>query len=269
METKADDMVQQNKASDPVSQAMLAIEDALNLGLEQEAAPTENAPAEASEPVPAPPPEPPLLKAPSPKAEEPAPPPKPREEPAPRRLGPPSEPRLATPERPANDDRAAVGPIVQALQIKRPSAAPFVVAGVGSMLWFGLCAWYGWQRTPQDFTTPERIFRPESVLFLLAALAPALLLFGFAALARRLADLRQSAASIAHVSVRLAEPESMATEHVSSLAQAIRREVSNMGEGVERAFARASELEALVRNEIASLERSSGEHERRLRALVA
>ena len=32
-------MAQKDKASDPVSQAMLAIEDALNLGLEQDAAP--------------------------------------------------------------------------------------------------------------------------------------------------------------------------------------------------------------------------------------
>ena len=65
---------------------------------------------------------------------------------------------------------------------------------------------------------------------------------------RRLAELRQSAASIAHVAVRLAEPESMATDQISSLAQAIRREVASLGEGVERAFARAAELETLVRN---------------------
>ncbi len=144
-----------------------------------------------------------------------------------------------------------------------------MLAGVVSVAWFALCGWYGWQRAPQDFTVPERIFRPESVLFLLSALAPALLLFGFAALARRLADLRQSAASIAHVAVRLAEPESMATDQLSTLAQAIRREISSMGEGVERAFSRASELETLVRNEVATLERSSSEQERRLRALIA
>jgi hypothetical protein len=107
------------------------------------------------------------------------------------------------------------------------------------------------------------------VLFALAALAPVMLMFGFAALARRLADLRQSAASIAHVAVRLAEPESMANEQFTSLAQAIRREVTTLGDGVEKAFSRANELDSLVRTEISALERSAGEHERRLRALIA
>src|SRR5947208_7325138 len=51
---KAEEMAQGNKASDPVSQAMLAIEDALNLSLEQDA-PAAETPAAPAEPAPAPP----------------------------------------------------------------------------------------------------------------------------------------------------------------------------------------------------------------------
>ena len=255
-------MAQHDKAKDPVSQAMLAIEDALNLGLEPQGA----LPAQPSEPAP------PAVAAP----QAPVPPPAaPKPEPLlppPEAVRRPSEtagPRLTPPERPANDDRAAARPIVQALQIQRPSLAPFVAAAVVSTVWFALCAYYGYERAPDYLSAPQRIFRPETALFFLSALAPAMLIFGFALLVRRLAELRQSAATIAHVAVRLAEPEAMAREQFSSLAQAIRREVSSMGDGVERAFTRATELEALVRKETAALERSSGEHERRLRTLIS
>jgi len=288
-------MAQQKPASDPVSQAMLAIEDALNLGLEPGTAPSTVKPSEApaaptapqeasskseasrspetesvkSEPVPEAPLPPNALKPPSPqKAGAPAAARLRREEKA-TRANETSDARLSAKEPAANDDRAAAGPIVQALQIKRPSAMPFVLATLASLAWFGLCGYYGYQRRPEYVASAALILRPETVLFALSALAPVIIMFGFATLTRRLQELRQSAASIAHVAVRLAEPEAVAGEQFSTLAQAIRREVSTMGDGVERAFARASELETLVREEIAALERSSGEHERRLRTLIA
>jgi hypothetical protein len=120
-------MAQKDKASDPVSQAMLAIEDALNLGLEQNGAPEAQAAAPA-----APAPNPPAT------VVKPEPASQPRE--AARRPSESAEPRLAAPERPANDDRAAAGPIVQALRIKRAGPGPFVAAAVLSAIWFALCA---------------------------------------------------------------------------------------------------------------------------------
>ena len=53
-----------------------------------------------------------------------------------------------------------------------------------------------------------------------------------------------------------------------TVGQAIRREVAAMGDGVERALARASELETLVRNEVAALERTYGDNEVRIRGLL-
>ena len=43
--------------------------------------------------------------------------------------------------------------------------------------------------------------------------------------------------------MRLAEPDTVAGELVVTVGQAIRREVAAMGDGVERALARAAELE--------------------------
>ncbi len=53
-----------------------------------------------------------------------------------------------------------------------------------------------------------------------------------------------------------------------TLSQAIRREIVSMGDGIERALARAGELETLVRSEVSNLERSYSENERRIRSLV-
>ena len=85
------------------------------------------------------------------------------------------------------------------------------------------------------------------MLLALAALGPMFFFFGFAALARRLHELRLSARSITQVALRLAEPETVAGENVAILSQAIRREIASMGDGIERALARAAELETLVR----------------------
>jgi hypothetical protein len=70
------------------------------------------------------------------------------------------------------------------------------------------------------------------------------------------------------VAVRLAEPETIAAGQMVTLSQAIRREVASMGDGIERALARASELETLVRSEVSNLERSYSDNERRVRSLV-
>ena len=43
--------------------------------------------------------------------------------------------------------------------------------------------------------------------------------------------------------MRLAEPEGVARDSIVTVGQAIRREVAAMGDGVERALARAGELE--------------------------
>ena len=81
-------------------------------------------------------------------------------------------------------------------------------------------------------------------------------------------ELRLIAQSMAGVAMRLAEPEEVARESIVTVGQAIRREVAAMGDGVERALARAAELEALVANEVSSLERAYHDNEVRIRGLL-
>ena len=166
----------------------------------------------------------------------------------------------------------SVGAILQALSRPRASRAPFAIAIAGSLVWVALCALYAYPRVwPSVASAPisETFLRPETPLFLLAALGPIFFIFAFATLARRMGELRQSARAISEVAVRLAEPESIAGEHVVTLSQAIRRELTSMGDGVERALARAAELETRVKAEVSTLERSYSDNERRIRSLIA
>ena len=229
-------MAQHNSASDPVTQAMLAIEDALNLNAEPEAVPAPSEPT--ANPAP-PPPAPPAPAASAPAATLKAPTAvKPPNSPLLARASGarPSEPSPGLPPEtpPANDDRASAGAIVQALQMRKPSQAPIVAAALCSLAWLVLCAvyaYYQYAALPAGASARGALLRPETALFALAALGPIIFLFAFAALARRLQELRLSASSIARVAMRLAEPESMASEQFLTLSQAIRREVTTMGMG--------------------------------------
>ena len=183
------------------------------------------------------------------------------------------KPVLAPAAAPANDDRPSVGQILQAMQTRPPSRAPFILALVASAVWLALCAvFFVDHYAAGGFgAVMEREFwlRPEIGLAGLSAVGPVVFLFALAVLARRAQELRASARAMTQVAMRLAEPEALATDQVVTLSQAIRREVSSMGDGIERALARASELETLVRTEVSTLERSYSENERRIRSLIA
>ena len=95
-----------------------------------------------------------------------------------------------------------------------------------------------------------------------------MLFWGIAMLIWRSQEMRMVSRTMTEVALRLAEPENIAKESVVTVSQAIRREVAAMGDGIERALARASELEVLVHNEVASLERSYTDNELRVRRLI-
>ena len=87
-------------------------------------------------------------------------------------------------------------------------------------------------------------------------------------MAWRSQELRLITQSMAEVAMRLAEPETVARESIVTVGQAIRREVAAMGDGIERALARAAELETLVANEVSALEHAYNDNEVRIRALL-
>ncbi len=171
--------------------------------------------------------------------------------------------------RAANDDQQSIGQILHALQ-RRPARSSYFVATAFSVAWIVGCLSLSFAYL-SDINAALGPGRSPIALMIglgAAALLPIIFFFGVAHMAWRAQELRLIAQSMARVAMRLAEPESVARDSIVTVGQAIRREVAAMGDGVERALARASELEALVQNEVAALERTYSDNEVRMRGLL-
>src|SRR5579863_8508704 len=171
--------------------------------------------------------------------------------------------------RAANDDQQSIGQILHALQ-RRPARSSYFIATAFSAAWVVGCLSLSVAYL-SDISAALGPGRSPIALMVglgAAALLPIIFFFGVAHMAWRAQELRLIAQSMARVAMRLAEPESVAQDSIVTVGQAIRREVAAMGDGVERALARASELEALVQNEVASLERTYSDNEIRMRDLL-
>ena len=171
--------------------------------------------------------------------------------------------------RAANDDRAAIGKILQTLQ-RRPTRTPYVVATALSALWvIGATAFAAvFKAKILEIASQPDLAIPFMVAAGAAVIVPIAVFYALAHTIRRTQDLRLVAQTMAEVAMRLAEPEAAARESIVNVGQAIRREVTAMGDGVERALARAAELEALVHNEVSALERAYNDNEVRIRDLL-
>ena len=171
--------------------------------------------------------------------------------------------------RAANDDRETIGQILQAIQKGRPARSVYTLATIFAGVWLVGCALLTVSFLP---SLQAAIGQSGGALVLagLAALffAPVLLFYFLASLAWRGQEMRMIAQSMAQVAIRFSEPEGAACDSMVTVGQAIRREVAAMGDGVERAIARAGELETLVANEVAALERAYSDNEVRIRALL-
>jgi hypothetical protein len=171
--------------------------------------------------------------------------------------------------RAANDDRQSIGQILQAVQ-RRPSRTSYAVATMFTLGWLVASFALAWLYMPDlQLTLTQGQTALPAVLGLVAlVLVPIIFFYALAHMAWRSQELRLVAQSMAEVAMRLAEPETVARESIVSVGQAIRREVAAMGDGVERALARAAELEALVHNEVSALERAYNDNEIRIRGLL-
>ena len=170
----------------------------------------------------------------------------------------------------ANDDRETIGAMLQTIQKGRPRRSAYTVATLFAGLWIIA----GGLLTFLFMPALESIAGQEGggalALVGLGALflAPLILFYFMAMLAWRSQELSLIAQSMAQMALRFSEPEKLAGDSMVSVGQAIRREVAAMGDGVERAIARAGELEALVSNEVSSLERAYSDNEVRIRGLL-
>ena len=174
-----------------------------------------------------------------------------------------------TPRRAANDDRVGIGQILQTLR-HRSSRTPYVAAAVGGFIWIvgGLAIASLYAAEMRALFAPSGIGLAAIVALATVLVVPVLFFFLLAHMFTRAQDLRVIAESMAEVAMRLAQPETIAHESIVTVGQAIRREVAAMGDGVERALARAAELEALVHNEVSALERAYNDNEVRIRDLL-
>ena len=172
--------------------------------------------------------------------------------------------------RAANDDRASLGQMLQAMH-RRPARLPYVIASLATFIWTagGLAVAYLYRgELLALFATPRAGI--AAIVGVISAIAvPVIFFYVLALMFRRSQDLRLVAETMAEVAMRLAQPETIAREQIVSVGQAIRREVAAMGDGVERALARAAELESLVHNEVSALERAYNDNEVRIRDLLS
>ncbi len=177
------------------------------------------------------------------------------------------EPRPA--RRAANDDRETIGQILQAIQKGRPARSVYTIATIFAAVWLVGALLL----TIAFLPSLQAAVGQSSGILVLAGLtallfAPVLLFYFMASLSWRGQELRMIAQSMAQVAIRFSEPEGAASDSMVTVGQAIRREVAAMGDGVERAIARAGELETLVANEVSALERAYSDNEVRIRALL-
>ena len=179
------------------------------------------------------------------------------------------EPRPS--RRAANDDRETIGQILQAIQKGRPARNVYTLATLFAGVWIIGAGLLTVSFLPSLQAAIGQGSGGTLVLAGLAALffAPVLLFYFLASLSWRGQELRMIAQSMAQVAIRFSEPEGAASDSMVTVGQAIRREVAAMGDGVERAIARAGELETLVANEVSALERAYSDNEVRIRALAA
>ena len=186
-----------------------------------------------------------------------------------RPAGPPPRRMAATA---ANDDLPSIGGLIFALQ-QKPSKSPFLVALAVSLVWFVVGGFFAYGLISTQVAGPGGLSgllaNPSALTAALTILVPIAIFWFLALLVWRAQELRLMASAMTEVAVRLAEPDKLAEQSVASLGQTIRRQVAAMNDAISRAIGRAGELEALVHNEVAALERSYSDNELRVRGLIS
>lgn len=166
----------------------------------------------------------------------------------------------------------SIGGLIYAMQ-QRPSRSPFLIALIASAIWFALGLLVSWAVFQKAFdasgSTADLLANPAIAAVIATVVIPIALFWFLAILVWRAQELRLMSSAMTEVAVRLAEPDRMAEQSVASLGQTVRRQVAAMNDAISRALGRAGELEALVHNEVAALERSYTENENRIRNLIS
>ncbi len=165
--------------------------------------------------------------------------------------------------RPANENDPGTAMMLQ--RLRRPPSYDVIWAAAALSLIWGL----GWIWIYKDvFANPQTNTAPEFLQGLALLVLPMLGMLAIAYFQWRAQQLRQVSEVLMHQAMRLIRPQDIATDGLTSIAQAVRQEVDLLVGGVEHAFQRATALEEIVHKEIAAVERAFGSNEDRIRGLV-
>jgi hypothetical protein len=171
----------------------------------------------------------------------------------------------------ANDDVPSIGGLIYALE-QKPSTKVFRTATIASAVWAVVGIAYGAFNLAPEFSSGASLssilLHPVTFYTATAVIVPIAIFWLLAVLNWHIASLALKSSTMTEVAIRLAEPDRAAEQSIASLGQAVRRQVSFMNDAVSRALGRAGELEALVHNQVADLERSYEQNERRIRGLI-
>ncbi len=152
---------------------------------------------------------------------------------------------------------------------RQPSYVPYYAAFFLSLIWIA-----GWFFTFSNILTTADgglMSRglPETMRALALLALPIAIVWVVAYFLWRAAQLRHVSEVLMQSAMRLIRPQDIATEGITTIAQAVRAEVDLLVGGVEHAVQRAGALEEIVHKEIAAIERAFGGNEDRIRGLVA
>ncbi len=171
----------------------------------------------------------------------------------------------------ANDDVPSIGGLIYALE-QKPSSKIFRLTAIASSVWALIGISFGMLTLAPDWSEGASLgtllLNPVTFYTAAAILIPIAVFWLLALLNWHIASLALKSSTMTEVAIRLAEPDRAAEQSIASLGQAVRRQVSFMNDAVSRALGRAGELEALVHNQVADLERSYEQNERRIRGLI-
>ncbi len=169
--------------------------------------------------------------------------------------------------RPANENDPGTSVMLAKLR-RNPSFAPYFVAFALSLGW--IAGWF-FVFSNSVIAAPDP-FGPQRLAETMRALALLMLPIGIvwvtAYFLWRASQLRQVSEVLMQSAMRLIRPQDIATEGLTSIAQAVRSEVDLLVGGVEHAMQRAAVLEEIVHKEISAIERAFGGNEERIRGLV-
>ncbi|MBC8037806.1 MAG: hypothetical protein H7X89_11390, partial [Rhizobiales bacterium] len=169
--------------------------------------------------------------------------------------------------RPANENDPGSSMMLAKLR-RQPSYAPYYAAFFLSLTWIA-----GWFFTFSSTLTADGGVASRGLPEIMRALALLALPIGIgwvvAYFLWRASQLRHVSEVLMQSAMRLIRPQDIATEGITTIAQAVRSEVDLLVGGVEHAVQRATALEEIVHKEIAAIERAFGGNEDRIRGLVA